>query len=403
MGSVIEEVLSSPVNITIPKDNKKDNDLNLEVIEKVITTKDLSRPEVIEVIKEKAKQKLENNPQMTLDLYMIEKRIESAVSPLIEQKLKYTIDIPDIAIIQLGTQIKIYKDFELNTHWFNHNYNIKSEEIIIENLTDNEVSMLKDDIALVLSDSLQNIIVSEMLSIETGIKFRQYEDLIYKLVNQAIDFIGKNKSEQELEKIIYHHKKSIAKEILQQMSYNSTLSTPEYQIKLISAFTPILQQDYTKFKEDDIVKYTENIPAYEIKKKVVGHFSKACHTAYKFESVPEHIFSIVLERSDNVLKWLRPALGQFKIHYGSSRYQPDFVVETDKYIYIVEIKANNRTNDDEVKLKAKAAKAYCQNVNSLYSGTGKKLWKYMLILDIEPKRGVDFSYLEKEVELFELE
>jgi len=51
---------------------------------------------------------------------------------------------------------------------------------------------------------------------------------------------------------------------------------------MVKAATPILQQDYTKFKEDEIVKYTANIPAYEILKKVVGHFIKACHTAHKF-------------------------------------------------------------------------------------------------------------------------
>ena len=140
---------------------------------------------------------------------------------------------------------------------------------------------------------------------------------------------------------------------------------------MLRSATPILQQDYTKFKEDDILKFTANIPAYEIRKKVVGQFTKACHTAYKFDSVPEYIFAIVLERSANVLKWLRPARDQFKIYFGSQRYQPDFLVETEKYIYIVEIKASNRSDDLEVKLKAKAAQKYCANVNTIFAETGK--------------------------------
>lgn len=96
-------------------------------------------------------------------------------------------------------------------------------------------------------------------------------------------------------------------------------------------------------------------------------------------------------------------MGQFKIHYGGSQYNPDFVVETKEHIYIVEIKAYNRVRDDEVKLKAKAARAYCQNVNSLYKVTSKKLWKYMLLLDSEISRGIDFSYLEKETEMWSIE
>ena len=238
--------------------------------------------------------------------------------------------------------------------------------------------------------------------LESAIDFGEYEDLLYKLTEQAIDFISNGKSQEETEKVIYYYKKNIAEEIVFQMNSHSSYTKPEYQVKLLHSSSPILQQEYTKFKEDEVVKYTNKIPAYEIKKKVVGCFSKACHTVYKFDSVPEHVFSVILERSDNVLKWLRPTLGQFKIHYAGGQYNPDFVVETDKYIYIVEIKARNRARDDEVKQKAEAARKYCDNVNLFYEGTQKKLWKYMFLIDDEINRGVEFSYLEKEVEFWEI-
>ena len=411
VGDSINEVLSAPLNIIIPKtENNDSKDIKQEnseqkkreILKKVITTEDLKKPEIKKIITEKAKEKLQKSfENISLFDNEVEKKIENAVAPLIEQKIRYTIDIPDIAVVPVGTQLKIYNDFELNTYWFN--YDVPTEEILIENLTDNEFSVLKEDSPCILPDSIQNILVNEILIEETAISYNRCKDLLYKLVNQAIEFIGKNKSQQEIEKIIYHYKKDIASEIIMQMNGNSSYTTPEYQVKLLRSSAAILQQDYTKFKEDEIVKYTANIPAYEIKKKVVGYFSKACHTIYKFDSVPEHIFSIVLERSDNVLKWLRPVLGQFKIHYGGSQYNPDFVVETKEYIYIVEIKAYNRVRDDEVKLKAKAARAYCQNVNSLYKVTSKKLWKYMLLLDSEISRGIDFSYLEKETEMWGIE
>ncbi len=60
----------------------------------------------------------------------------------------------------------------------------------------------------------------------------------------------------------------------------------------------------------------------------------------------------MLERSENVEKWLRQATGQFKIHWqGAHLYEPDFVVETTDTIYIVEINDGRRTGDDEVKAK----------------------------------------------------
>lgn len=410
VGDSIDEVLSKPLNIVIPKtENNNNEDIKQEnseqkkreILKKVITTEDLKKPEIKKIITEKAKEKLQKSfENVSLFDNEIEKKIENAVAPLIEQKIKYTIDIPDIVVVQVGTQLKIYNDFDLNTFWFN--YDVPTDEILIENLTDNEFSVLKEDSPCILPDSVQNILVNEILIAETAISYNKCKDLLYKLVNQAIDFIGKKKSQQEVEKIIYHYKKDIAREIIIQMNGNSSYTTPEYQVKLLRSSAPILQQDYTKFKEDDIVKYTQNIPAYEIKKKVVGHFSKACHTVYKFDSVPEHIFAVILERENNVLKWLRPVLGQFKIHYGGSRYNPDFVVETNEFIYIVEIKAHNKVRDDEVILKAKAARAYCENVNSLYRGTSKKLWKYMFLLDNEIGRSVDFSYLEKESETWSI-
>jgi len=368
-----------------------------KTIEKIITSRDLDRPEVVELIREKAKQHLEKHGQLMLDYDNVDEKIKTAIAPMIEQKIKFNIDIPDIIVIQTNAQIKVYNDFELYTGW-GLDFDAPADEIIIESLKTNEVSTLKDDMPVVLPDTPSNMIISEMLNIEIEIDFGLYEGLLYKLAGQALSYIGKNKTEQELEKTIFQYKKDIAKRIIEQLDRKSELSPPEYEIKLLRAVTPILQQDYTKFKEDDIVKYTANIPAYEIKKKVVGHFTKACHTAYKFDSVPEHIFSIVLERSDSVLKWLRPAMEQFKIVYGTRQYQPDFVVETISDIYIVEIKANNRTDDTEVKLKAKAARAYCENVNTIFVGTGAKTWKYMLLLDSEPNRSVDFAYLEGQIE-----
>lgn len=64
-------------------------------MKKVITTEDLKKPEIKKIITEKAKEKLQKSfENVTLFDNEIEKKIETAVAPLIEQKIKYTIDIP---------------------------------------------------------------------------------------------------------------------------------------------------------------------------------------------------------------------------------------------------------------------------------------------------------------------
>ncbi len=69
---------------------------------------------------------------------------------------------------------------------------------------------------------------------------------------------------------------------------------------------------------------------------------KACHFEYKFDSKTEQDLALpVLEHDAKVIKWLRPAPNQFRIYWdnNSKRYEPDFVVETDTHIYLIESKA----------------------------------------------------------------
>lgn len=403
VDEAIEEVLQETQNISVPltkmpenSDETQKNSVHQpqsKTVQKIITTRDLGKPEVKEMIKEKARQKLEKDGQITFETVNIDGAIDYATAELIEQKVKYSIDIPDIAVVQTNSQVKIYEDFELDLSLY-FSFKTPTEEIVIENLKSGETDFLKDDIPLVLPDSPLNMIVGEILSKKEDISFRLYEDLLYKLAEQSLGFIAKDKTKQETEKTVVAYKKDIARQISEQMDRHSKISPPEYEVKLLKAASPILQQEYTKFKEDDIVKFTDKIPAYEIRKKVVGGFERACHTAYKFDSVPEHEFAVVLERSKCVIKWLRPASGQFKIHWqGSQLYEPDFIVETDDSIYIVEIKAYNRTKDEEVLLKSKAAREYCHNVNTLYTGTDKKQWRHMLLMDREISRSADFGEL----------
>ena len=411
VGLAIEELLTKPVNIVVPVAPKAADaepgaapvvTIPEQSMRTVITTCDLAKPEIQELIREKAREHLEVGGQLPLDTERLEQKIELAVAPLVEQKVRATIDIPDVVLVRKNTQTRTFLDFDLSTR-FLPVFSAPNEEILIESLQDNETTTLREDGGFVLPDTVENVLLGTLTDLDMGLPMHRITELCYKLIGQLLAHTCAGKTKEETERIVWHYKKELAGILLDQLRAHVVLSEPEYEMKLLRASSPILQQDYTKFKEDEIVKYTADIPAYEIKKKVVGHFSKACHTAYKFDSRPEHIFSIMLERSNCVEKWLRPATGQFKIHWkGPKLYEPDFVVETADAIYIVEIKASNRTQDEEVQAKAKAARAYCDNVNAIFGGTGRKEWKYMLLLDSEVTRSADFADLEREVEWYRL-
>ena len=127
---------------------------------------------------------------------------------------------------------------------------------------------------------------------------------------------------------------------------------------------------------------------HQIRRFVFHGFTKACHEAYSFDSGTERNFAQILEQDAEVIRWMRPASTQFNIHWGkdSRRYEPDFVVETEHCIYLVETKASKELSHEEVKAKAEAARQYCHLASEYTTQHGGKPWEYLLVshLDIEP-------------------
>ena len=81
-----------------------------------------------------------------------------------------------------------------------------------------------------------------------------------------------------------------------------------------------------------------------------------------------------------VIRWMKPAENQFQIEYESGRkYHPDFVIETETELLIVEVKARNEMAAADVLAKARAARRWIYYANSVANEKGKKLWAYLLI------------------------
>lgn len=108
---------------------------------------------------------------------------------------------------------------------------------------------------------------------------------------------------------------------------------------------------------------------------------KSPYSFHKFDSDPERRFAEMIDsdRLPGVLKWLRPAPGQFEIEYhGGRRYEPDFVVECTDCKLIVEVKADAELDDPVVLEKARAARTWIEHANEFAAdGDGKK-WRYVL-------------------------
>ena len=144
------------------------------------------------------------------------------------------------------------------------------------------------------------------------------------------------------------------------------------QEEVVGTRTYNLQQSYSCSQRVNLFSdaYTENIQSVLFEGIKRGVFSTA-----KFDSRPELLLARILEtESDDVQNWLRPAPQEFNITYNRGHnYEPDFVVETENTIYLVEVKGEDMMTSNERDVKntlisiATYAKALKSEGANLYS------------------------------------
>ena len=228
---------------------------------------------------------------------------------------------------------------------------------------------------------------------------------MYKLIEQLKEhFSTYLKNDEEVVKVLVQRRRSIADNIYAQMNEHFYKEEVTYTTTSMRPFSKIEVGFGGKYISDDLYDYTANIPPSEIRNKIFKGFKKSCHTMYKFDSNTERVFATVLERDSNVLKWMCPNIKQFNIYYdrdSNSRYQPDFVIETNSEIYMVEIKDSRNLDDSTVIKKAKAATEYCKAVTEFNMQSGGKKWSYIIIPHNEVHLNSSFDYLIKSGKRYE--
>lgn len=336
----------------------------------------------------------------------INTKIESLFDEIVESIVTNTISIPRVVVQQTLDINWGFKDFDLNTK--NLNYQPTDESIIIKELRNGTVEIIDSNKNINVTDSLENIILKELL-MYPEIDYDLFSELMYRLINQAINKLKSYLNDNQVAIVIQERKKDIADFIYTQMKEQFYYDTPEFDVGNIVPYTKIEPNNLTKDIGDKIYNFRDTItPKSDVPKKIFEGFKKSCHSLYKFDSNTEKLFSIVLEDDGSVLKWLRPATKQFYIYWDRNKehlYEPDFVVETENVIYMIETKSKkemNRAKDnpnDEISLKASAALGYCEKVSEFNLANDGKEWRYVLIPhDVVEKGNNSFDYLVKSFE-----
>ncbi|MFP3153386.1 DEAD/DEAH box helicase family protein [Lachnospiraceae bacterium ZAX-1] len=335
-------------------------------------------------------------PEAQIDKEEIRKAAENAIEYCVEALTGTIIPIPELVINPQNVSVYRFDEFDLVTR--NLNLRPTDDTIIGRELSEGGrlLEFEGDDIELLSKpkDSPENE-VAKYIIVKDNIDYQKCDKMIFSLIAQAKKHFLSYLGTEDTDKVMRQQARTIADYIYAQMNEHFHESDVPYTATEIRPFSRIEGSFGSKVKADDIYAYTVTVRAGEVRQKVFKGFAKACHTLYKFDSLPELEFARILEQDADVLKWLRPAPKQFNIYWGKQRqnYEPDFIVETANRIYMCEVKAFNEIQTPEVQEKGRAGTEYCRIVGEWNVQNGGKPWDYAIVADRSIHSQSSFRYL----------
>ncbi|MEN9909185.1 MAG: hypothetical protein RLZZ540_2334 [Bacteroidota bacterium] len=364
---------------------------DFNTLPEVRRVEDLNKEEVKRKVIRQIEKKL-NEGQGNLFTADILKEAEETYEKIVASYKENIIEIPRMDLV-LGEVTATFNSFDLDTT--NFNYQALEQEIIRMGLMDKSIETLKAKSSGSYGNPVK-MIIAELIDYPE-IDYDDNADLLYHLATQAYNNIEENIDEKEnVLQAIFQFKSAIADKIYLQMKANFSLSTPDYVAPRVYPFTKIEQWNFSALIKAGYKDYRDIVtPTVMVPKYVFRGFEKACHFEYKFDSKTEQDLAFVLENDKKVLKWLRPASNQFRIYWdnNSKRYEPDFIIETEDVIYMVEPKSSANMNDADVLAKKEAAIKYCKYATEFTSQNNGKPWKYLLVPHNEISRTINFDLL----------
>ncbi|MEZ5032157.1 MAG: DEAD/DEAH box helicase family protein [Saprospiraceae bacterium] len=361
---------------------------NLPEVRKV---EDLNKEEVKRKVIRQVEQNL-NKGQQNIFKEQILKEAETVYERLVTEYKKNIIEIPRMDLVQGETRAE-FTSFDLDNAGFN--FQALEQEIIRMGLKDKMVETIKAKSSGSYGNPVK-LIIAELIDYPE-IDYDENAELLYHLATQAYEAIKVNiKNEDELPQAIFQFKAAIAEKIYNQMKQHFVLHSADYIAPKVFPFVRIEQWSFSSLVNSGYKDYRDIVtPTSMIPKYVYRGFEKACHFEYKFDSKAEQDLAFVLENDAYVSKWLRPAPNQFRIYWdnNSKRYEPDFIVETENTIFMVEVKRSDLTEEESVLSKKASATKYCKLASEFTSTFGGKSWTYLILPHSDIRRSVSWRYL----------
>ena len=308
--------------------------------------------------------------EMPLAAWMLHQTEQTHVAA----KAKF-IPIPRIKITDAGVEEYVFVDFDLDVSAFNH-VPIRNE-LLIQNLEDMaDRQRIKGDAIDFEGYNPKKVILNELRK-KPEIDYEKCSALLFKLISQLCDHYTANHGENGMRNIVMMYKRDIANKIYAQMMQHFYCKNGFLQEEVVGTREYNLQQVYNwREKVSLFESFTEDIRNVLFTGIQKGVFSEA-----KFDSKDgELTLARVMETDSDIINWLRPHPREFNITYNHGHaYEPDFVVETEDIIYLVEVKGEDKLNDPDVIAKKERGIQYCAVASRWGKANGYKEWRYLFI------------------------
>lgn len=281
------------------------------------------------------------------------------------------ISVPKI-LVQTTSEVKFNRfevkrtiqDFEIATAKIERFDAINQHLLTVVDAQALEVEDARNTLACMLLDSISELSYDDA-------------DFIIDVVEQYLIQIPGD--EEEKKKIVRRYAGLIVNDIKKQIYAHMDRRTQD--VHIIQKNLIVFRKFVKNVKKGGQVPYDKPFTdKINIKKYLFTGYRKSYYPANAFDSDTERLFSIILEEDPDVIRWIKPPLNQLGLFWkAGQQYNPDFLVETTTGKFMVEVKALNEVNNEEVVSKAREGIRWCTFATT--ADPDHKTWEYKLISD----------------------
>ena len=257
-------------------------------------------------------------------------------------------------------------------------------------IADFEVAMAKIERFDAINQQLLSVVDAQILEVNDAMNtlacmlLDTISELSYDDADFVIDVVEQYLAqipgdEESKRRIVRRYASLIVADIRKQIYEHMDRKTQD--IHIVQKDLILFRRFVKNVKDEGKVKFDKPFSdKSNIKKYLFTGYKKSYYPANAFDSDTERLFSIILEEDPDVLRWIKPPLNQLGLFWkAGQQYNPDFLVETTTCKFMVEVKAANEINQEEVVSKAREGIKWCRFAST--ADPDHKKWEYKLISD----------------------